>query len=73
VIDYHDPDWTAQVVAASFHDLRHYYGSRLAERGLSARAIADVLGHKRTSTTEIYVSRINGEQADERVRAAVSS
>jgi integrase len=63
----------AGLEGASFHDLRHYFGSRLAERGLSARAIADAMGHSRTSTTERYISRINGEQADERVRAAMGS
>jgi len=63
----------AEIDGASFHDLRHYFGSRLADRGLTARQIADAMGHKRTSTTEIYVSRFNGEQADERVRAAMSS
>jgi integrase len=45
---------------------------RLASRGLSARQIADAMGHKKTSTTEIYIQRFNGEAADERVRAAMS-
>jgi len=31
-----------------------------------------VLGHKSTRTTEGYVSRYNGEQADERIRQAMS-
>jgi integrase len=48
------------------------YGSRLASRGLSARQIADAMGHKRTSTTELYIQRLNGEAADERVREAMS-
>jgi integrase len=63
----------AGLADVSIHDLRHYCGSKLAERGLTARQIADVLGHKRTSTTEIYVSRINAEQADNRIREAMSS
>jgi len=46
-------------------------GSR--RNGLTARQIADAMGHRRTSTTERYVSRFNGSQSDERVRAAMSS
>jgi integrase len=63
----------AGIVGASFHDLRHYYGSRLAARGLSSRAIADALGHRKVATSEIYISRINGDQADALVRRAMSS
>ena len=37
-----------------------------------ARQIADAMGHKKTSTTEIYISRFNGEAADERIREAMS-
>ena len=50
--------------AVARRDLRHAYGSRLASRGLSARQIADAMGHKRTSTTELYIQRFNGDQAD---------
>jgi hypothetical protein len=40
---------------------------RLAARlkGLSAWQIADAMGHKPTRTTEIYITRFNGDQADE--------
>jgi integrase len=62
----------AGIEGASFHDLRHYFGSRLADRGLTARQIADAMGHKRTSTTKRYISRFDGEHADQRVRAAMS-
>lgn len=54
------------------HDLRHAYGSRLASKGLTARQIADAMGHKKTATTEIYIQRFNGPQADERIREAMS-
>jgi integrase len=68
-----DPAATdAGIEGASFHDLRHYFGSRLASRGLTARQIADAMGHSRTSTTERYISRFDGPQADERVRAAMA-
>jgi site-specific recombinase XerD len=53
-------------------NLRHAYGSRLASKGLTARQIADAMGHKKTSRTEIYIQRVNGEQADERIREAMS-
>jgi integrase len=56
----------------TFHDLRHAYGSRLASKGLTARAIADAMGHKRTATTEIYIQRFNGDQADDKVREAMT-
>jgi integrase len=62
----------AGIADVTLHDLRHACGSRLASRGLSARQIADAMGHKRTSTTEIYIQRFNGEAADERVREALS-
>jgi len=54
------------------HDLRHAYGSRLASRGLSARQIADAMGHKSTRSTELYISRYDGDKADQRVREAMS-
>jgi site-specific recombinase XerD len=62
----------AGIEGVTHHDLRHAYGSRLASKGLSARQIADAIGHKKTSTTEIYIQRFNGEAADERVREAMS-
>lgn len=62
----------AGLEGVTLHGLRHAYGSRLASRGLSARQIADAMGHARTSTTELYIQRFNGDQADERVRAAMS-
>jgi integrase len=62
----------AGIEDVTLHDLRHAYGSRLASKGLTARQIADAMGHKRTSTTELYIQRFNGDQADERVREAMS-
>lgn len=63
----------AGIEGVTLHDLRHAYGSRLASKGLSPRQIADAMGHEKTATTEIYIHRFNGEAADERVRAAMSS
>jgi integrase len=62
----------AGIDGVTLHDLRHAYGSRLASKGLTARQIADAMGHKKTSTTEIYIQRFNGDQADDRIREAMS-
>lgn len=34
------------------HDFRHYVAGKLDDAGLSAREIADYLGHERISTTQ---------------------
>jgi integrase len=60
------------VLAANWICATCAYGSRLASKGLTARQIADAMGHKKTATTEIYIQRFNGEQADERIREAMS-
>jgi hypothetical protein len=39
---------------------------------LTARQIADAMGHKKTATTEIYIQRFNGDQADDKVREAMT-
>lgn len=62
----------AGLEGVTFHDLRHAYGSRLASKGLTARAIADAMGHKKAATTEIYIQRFNGDQADDKVREAMT-
>ena len=68
-----DPAATdASLEGVTFHDLRHAYGSRLASKGLTARQIADAMGHRKTATTEIYIQRFNGDQADENIRKAMT-
>jgi len=62
----------AGLQSITFHDLRHAYGSRLASKGLTALAIVDAMGHKKTATTEIYIKRFNGPQADDKVREAMT-
>lgn len=37
-----------------FHDLRHSFGTYLAEQDVNQRKIADILGHTSTKTSEIY-------------------
>lgn len=41
-------------ISCSIHDLRHTYGSRLADSGVAPREIAALMGHKSVSTTERY-------------------
>jgi integrase len=62
----------AGIEDVTFHDLRHAYGFRLASQGCTAREIADAMGHEKTSTTEIYVQRFNGDHADEKIRQAMT-
>ena len=62
----------AGLEGVTFHDLRHAYGLRLASKGLTARPIADAMGHKKTATTEIYIQRFNGDQVDEKIRLAMT-
>jgi hypothetical protein len=39
---------------------------------LTAREIADAMGHKKASTAEIYIQTFNEDQADERIRKAMT-
>lgn len=53
------------------HDLRHFYASALISAGLSARAVADLLGHENPATTlRIYAKLFPGDR--ERARAAIA-
>lgn len=40
-----------------WHDLRHTYGSTLADRGVPVQRIADLMGHSHTDVTRLYVHR----------------
>lgn len=40
------------------HDLRHTVGSQAARAGMDRRGIADLLGHRQLSTTEIYINSV---------------
>ena len=53
------------------HDLRHFYASALISAGLSARAVADLLGHENPTTTlRVYAKLFPGDR--ERALAAIS-
>ncbi|QTI81456.1 tyrosine-type recombinase/integrase (plasmid) [Roseomonas marmotae] len=45
------------------HDLRHTVGSLAHRAGLSVREIADLLGHRRLSTTDRYINSADAHKA----------
>ena len=45
----------AEIENFRFHDLRHTAGTRLAEAGVDAFTIKDILGHASIQTSAIYV------------------
>ncbi|MGZ6275680.1 MAG: tyrosine-type recombinase/integrase [Syntrophales bacterium] len=48
----------AQVRGFTYHALRHYGASKLAEEGVSIPDIQYLLGHQRATTTDIYLQSI---------------
>jgi len=58
----------AKVLNFHFHDLRHTFASRLAEAGVDAFTIAELMGHSTLEMTKRYT-----HAADERKRKAVAS
>jgi integrase len=54
--------------AASFHELRHTYGSRLAMRGVPLGVIAHQLGHADTRMTERHYAHLAPSYVAETVR-----
>ena len=56
----------------SFHGLRHTFGNRCAAAGIPMRTLQAWLGHKRTSTTEIYAGYAPAEGEADMVEAAFS-
>lgn len=58
-------DWTAQAGIApgyTLHGLRKSLGNYLAELGLSARQIMEVLGHSNLAAAEVYVRKANAKK-----------
>ena len=37
------------------HSLRHYFGTRLVEKGANIRAVQELMGHSSLGTTQVYV------------------
>ncbi len=58
----------AGVASLRFHDLRHTFGTRAADRGVPLTAIARVMGHSSVSTTERYA-----HATDDGMRRAVEA
>lgn len=58
----------ARIHPVTPNDLRRTYGSWLAQRGVSLKAIADLMGH----TTTAMVDRVYGHLADENYQRAVA-
>jgi hypothetical protein len=56
--------------AASFHELRHTYASRLAMRGVPMAVIAAQLGHSDTRMTERHYAHLGPTYVADTVRQA---
>jgi hypothetical protein len=56
--------------AISFHELRHTYASRLAQRGVPMGVIAAQLGHADTRMTEKHYAHLSPNYVADTVRAA---
>ena len=56
----------AGIEGLRFHDLRHTFATRLAEKGIDVETIRDLLGHSSITTTQRYM-----HSRDERKREAV--
>ncbi len=54
-----------------FHDLRHTYGSRLAEKGVPRKEIARLMGHADERTTGRYIHATDDDTRAALVRAAL--
>lgn len=54
----------AGVKKFTYHNLRHYGASRLAELGVSLTDIQYLLGHQRATTTDIYLQSISESLKD---------
>ena len=37
------------------HSLRHYFGTKLVERGANLRAVQELMGHSSLNTTQVYI------------------
>ncbi|AMO58156.1 site-specific integrase [Endozoicomonas montiporae] len=47
-----------------FHDLRHTFGTRLAQRGVDLETLRDLMGHSDIKTTQIYLHTSNQLKVD---------
>ena len=54
----------AEVKQFTFHSLRHYSASKLANLGVAITDIQEILGHTRPTTTDNYLQTIKGSVRD---------
>jgi site-specific recombinase XerD len=47
-----------------YHALRHYGASKLDSMGVGLTTIREILGHERTSTTDLYLQSLRGGVID---------
>ena len=64
-----DAAGTANVEGATFHILRHTYGSALAMQGVPMSVIANALGHSSTRMTEKHYAHLSPSYVAETIRA----
>jgi integrase len=58
---------------ATFHGLRHAYGSKLVAKGVPLAKVAEVMGHESAAITlAIYTHVYNAEASDDEVREAIA-
>ncbi|MBI2867699.1 MAG: tyrosine-type recombinase/integrase [Chloroflexi bacterium] len=48
------------------HSLRHYFATRLVDRGANLRAVQELLGHENLNTTQIYLA-VTGRHLEEAI------
>jgi len=58
---------------ASFHDLRHTYGSMLAMEGVPLHVIAEALGHSDTRMTQRHYAHLQPSYVADTIRAHLPS
>jgi integrase len=54
----------AGVKRFSFHSLRHYGASKLAEAGAPLTAVQAILGHSRATTTDTYLQTLGTKKTE---------
>ena len=63
----------AGIEGVTFHEMRHAYVSMLAAKGVSSTAIAELVGHESSATTEkIYMHIFDQQRTDDAVREALA-
>jgi len=55
-------------IAATAHQLRHWFGTELYRRTRDLKLVAELMGHAKVETTSLYVALVPTEEAVEAVR-----